>query len=103
MKIVTKKEFVNWIKEQPDDRLVDMMETCSDQPCGCVMVQYGKDVFKLDIDYIWCGGRKWWSERSTLLGEFDDSVTNIWDLFEGAYSGVKNVSTFGELKPLIKN
>lgn len=41
--IVTLKEFIEWILRQDDDHPVDMDEIRPSDPCGCLMVQYGKE------------------------------------------------------------
>lgn len=34
--------FVRWITEQPDDQPVNMKQTYIDDPCGCLLVQFGR-------------------------------------------------------------
>ena len=39
---ITKHDLESFIQAQPDDRPVDMLQNHSEQPCGCVMVHYGR-------------------------------------------------------------
>jgi len=36
------KDFFDWIRQQPDDRSVNMKEANNKNPCGCLLVQYGR-------------------------------------------------------------
>jgi hypothetical protein len=50
---VTKKEFFNFIKLQPDDKEVDFDECKIACEIGCPMIQYAREVFlKIDNVYV---------------------------------------------------
>jgi hypothetical protein len=54
--IVTLKELTEWILQQDDDRPVNMGEIRPSDPCGCVMVQYGKEKgfdFSIVTSFYW--------------------------------------------------
>jgi len=36
------KDFFDWIRQQPDDKPVNMREASNKDPCGCLLVQYGR-------------------------------------------------------------
>lgn len=40
-------DFYNFIRKQPNNRLVEATESQSCNPVGCVMVHYGKEVLEL--------------------------------------------------------
>lgn len=47
------KDFFDWIKQQPDDRPVNMNQNLIvHEGCGCLLVQYGKH---LNLRFDWCG------------------------------------------------
>lgn len=39
---VTQEEIYDFVRSQPDDKLVDMRQNYYNDSCGCLMVQYGK-------------------------------------------------------------
>lgn len=58
MKTVIFKDFVEWVMKQPEDRPVDMSEIHNHSECGCLMVQYGKEVLNLECPFR-CGYDNW--------------------------------------------
>lgn len=56
MKEVTFKEIIDFIFAQPDENMVNMMETDKESDCGCVMVQYGR---KNNIEFDFAGRMAW--------------------------------------------
>lgn len=46
MEIITKKDLIEFIMAQPDERPIKMNESTDLHECGCVMVHYGVDVLK---------------------------------------------------------
>ena len=40
--ILSSNEFFDWIKQQPDDRMLNMSEYLNEKECGCLLVQYGR-------------------------------------------------------------
>ena len=99
MIIVTREEFIQWIKEQPDDRLVDMGEFTSAYKCGCVMVQYGREKIP-QYDNFYCGSSYWWNGGNDIA-VFDGF--SIWDIIR--LNSSEDYSTdYGTLKKcLIKH
>jgi hypothetical protein len=56
IKKITEQQIIDYIKEQPEDRKVNMNEPMSSAKCGCVMVHYAKDKIKAFADRpITCG------------------------------------------------
>lgn len=65
--IVTLKEFIEWILQQDDDRPVNMSEIRHCDPCGCVMVQYGKEKgfdFSIVTSHYWHNN----TEMTAIIG-----------------------------------
>ena len=42
MRLISDKEFIDFIFSQPKEKEVKMKEHYSKDPCGCLMVQYGR-------------------------------------------------------------
>lgn len=40
---VSDEELINFIQEQPDNRVVKMNEPNTSDPCGCLLVQYSRE------------------------------------------------------------
>lgn len=60
---VTKEQFFNFIKSQPDDRELDFSSSISnDDGCGCPMIHYAKETFNKPIYYALASA--WISERT---------------------------------------
>ena len=60
---VTKEEFFNFIKVQPDERELDFSSSMSnDDGCGCPMLHYAKENFDKPIYYALAS--VWISERT---------------------------------------
>jgi hypothetical protein len=92
MKRVKIKEFHDWIESQPDDRNVDMRECLDNDPCGCVMVQYGRhNGFP---EFEWCGSVSWMFSGSPVARFEDDKYLS--EIIEYGYHN--RSKTFGELK-----
>ena len=100
---VTKQEFQEWIKAQPDDRPVDMQIYSNTiieydySPCGCAMWEYAKDHYFPDFDA--CGDSSWnvrdLKGVTKPIAKFID-VEYLGNIID---NGVNNPSkTFGELK-----
>jgi len=74
-KTISQKEIINFVFGQPRERRVEMGEFRSNSQCGCVMVQYGKEILGLK-EYFSCGSGSIGGEYSidgphgifTLLG-----------------------------------
>lgn len=52
--IITKKQFIDFINNQPDDKLVNFSENYSEDSCGCPMVQFMREN-QFEIDKEGCG------------------------------------------------
>lgn len=103
---VTKQDIVDFIRKQPDDRKVSMNQTKYDDKCGCVMVQYGKEVIKKPFTHV--GWASWWTddceEIAKLLNKYGvgglacndlDVLTD--DLRDELFA----CKTYGELKKIV--
>jgi hypothetical protein len=107
MRTFTLEEIAEYIKAQPDDKLVNMGEPFNHNDCGCVMVQMGRDL-KLDFDF--CSSYFWFkygepNKPDSVIATTPNSYS-IWELFNkglndmfitSAYKG-----TYGELKKELK-
>lgn len=94
---VSNKDFFNWIFAQNDDKPVVMIENDFDTECGCLMVQYGKEVLK--IKFSGCGYREWCDDD---LEYIDSTVARFRDFCIDKIPF--DLKTFGEIKAwLVKN
>jgi len=87
------KDFFEWIKQQPDNRPVNMHQNLIvHEGCGCLLVQYGKH---LDLRFDGCGfdtiGKHKFERADVLLYSFIVNAIN------------KNIKTFKEAKELYDN
>ena len=64
---VTKKEIAEFIKEQPDDRPLDMKENKIDNECGCLMIHYAREN---GIDCSHCGISDWVNRYGDTVATF---------------------------------
>lgn len=48
----TFQDLVEFIHSQPDDKAINMDESVSTQPCGCLLVHYGRSLNLKEFD---CG------------------------------------------------
>jgi hypothetical protein len=98
---ITKKEMFDYIMKQPDDRPIDMLQ-CNVLPnsteCGCLMVEYTKDVFGITDASISTG------HTGIYAGDNMDDVAELaFDMYDFVKNGFENESkTFGELKKCLK-
>lgn len=93
MKIVEISDFLEWIKTKPDDHQFRMFQTEGKSSCGCLMVQYAREVLKLPDDLIACGYMFFDRTQTIRLEEEISSV------FPPTYW--HTISTFGELKKIL--
>jgi len=83
------KEFIDWIKKQPDDKQVNMRECFRDDPCGCLLVQFGKHKkLKFTRVGLWTIGNNEFPEVNDV-GQF---VSKAWN---------NHITTFKQAKDLI--
>ena len=75
--IVSSIEFAKWILEQPDERAVDMSETTGRSPCGCLMVQYAREVLECNNSDIMCGAIGFTSPVSDQSFRLDGSIGEL--------------------------
>lgn len=96
---VSKEDIVSWVKKQPDDRKIDMYQNHSNDPCGCLMVQYGKEKFP-EVKFEGVGTFSWSSfhryDGSVIKHAVMDTPINI--MLGENWS---RPSTFKELKALL--
>jgi hypothetical protein len=111
MKIITKKEFQDWIKAQPDDRKFQFHENRNlPDLCGCPMVQFARDgnvpgwgevdPEKSSVSDYGCGYAEWESTVSgyttVILAKFEKDLELIDMIVDGEaaasfnYSHLKN-------------
>jgi hypothetical protein len=88
--IVTVQEIKDYVLSQPDDRPLDNLGSFSTDGCGCVMVQYGRDV--LGLTDFHCSFNKW-----AGFAEIENG-TNIYNAFGLKHSHFLGIKTFGQLK-----
>lgn len=58
---VTYKDLLEFAKEQDPQALVEMIESNSEDSCGCLMVQYGRA--KFGESEFRCGCTNWWNKE----------------------------------------
>ena len=95
---VSKQQFQDWIKAQPDDRKVDMAQCYRHEPCGCVMVQFGEDNGFQQFEH--CGGTEWSfrdvTRQAHRVIEAKLDGFHLRDVIKGGFFN-ENL-TYGELK-----
>lgn len=98
---VTKQEIVDFINGQPQSRPVDMRENFFDEPCGCVMVHYGKEMLK--FDKFGCGYKTWHPLDSfEKIAEISDStITGILGDYHRALRQNISMNTYGDLQKIL--
>jgi len=91
MKTISTKEILDFVRAQPDDKMVNMTESLNSDPCGCVMVQYGREN---NIDFDCCLARSFYRNKSfeNPIAFLEDSIFYILGI-AGNWIG-----TYGELK-----
>ena len=73
MKLISKKEFIDWILSQPDEREVDMGACINigdlKHRCGCVMLQYFTE--KMPHEVMHCSYREFtaYDDESLQVGK----------------------------------
>lgn len=88
---VTEKQMRDFILAQPDDRPINMQENKSNAPCGCIMIQYGREHgFGNGCDV---GMLCWIPPIGTVRASMTFSMR---DLIDNDFSNQSK--TFGELK-----
>ena len=89
------KDFFDWIKQQDDDKPVNMKEATSKDPCGCLLVQYGRH---LNLNFTLVG-----YDTIGFIDEgyhkFLDPDMSVWDLIIASLNN--NIKTFKEAKELL--
>ena len=86
------KDFFDWIKQQDDDKPVDMCQNIIVHECGCLLVQYGKH---LNLDFAGCGF------DSIGTHKFERNDMSLYGFIVDAID--KNIKTFKEAKELYDN
>lgn len=99
MKKIDTKEVVKWVMEQPDDRTVDMGESHwspedKNFNCGCVMVQYGREVLGFEESFG-CGISSWFTvgRKFSSLAGMDNNIFKVFPVYDPV-----GVITFKELR-----
>jgi hypothetical protein len=97
MKIITTEEMLDFIFSQPPEKVVDWMENESSEPCGCLMVQFGRDN---QLEFDSCSYRNWNSiDLSTKIARFEPDV-HYFDFRPRDFS--KRISTYAEIQTYCK-
>ena len=91
--LVTKEDFVDWIMAQDDSKPVNMSEINGDCQCGCVMVQYAKEVLHMEPSKIFCALSLF--EEIKMDSTHNRLNTSILEIIKGHWSEINN---FGDLK-----
>jgi len=88
--------FFHWVREQADDRRIDMGESHCRHSCGCVLIQYGRTLPELTNACYTAG-------QSRLLTTTGNSVTingdRVWPFILGCI--MAEVTTFHQAKAFI--
>lgn len=99
MRIVTKEEFLEWIKEQPDDKNFNYDNVKNNtELCGCPMVQFGVDK---GVDFYSVGSMSWFpldSMKDVMRFEPDFSFSSFY--FFG--DDFNPISAYKQLKQKLK-
>lgn len=89
MIIVTKDQFFNFIKSQPNDRKLKFSESTISAPCGCPMVHYAKEFFK-EYGPVCALTSCWVKDGYVAFARFEPEIT--------LYSFHYNATNYGQLK-----
>lgn len=106
-KKITKKEFLDWIFEQPDDRVFDLSEIKYDSLCGCPMVQYARDK---GVVFSYVGFNFWFNFDPKETGPMEAPNFSPYTLILKEGLGLGNFNsptgidkfTYGDVKPTLK-
>jgi hypothetical protein len=100
--LITKQQMIDFIMAQPDDRPINMLNPDyypSSNKCGCLMVEYAKDNFKISDECINVGFSAIYKGN-----DMEDVAELTFDMDDLVIGGFENESkTFGELKKHLKN
>lgn len=97
----TMDDLRKWILAQPDDKAVDMREIHSYDDCGCILLQYGRNLgfqppFFCGTEDIYNDGNPLYAGR---LAEGDVATVRPFIM----RCLIKLPSTFGQVKTLLPN
>lgn len=89
---VTKNEFFNFIKSQPDDKKLNFDQFTKNASCGCPMIHYSREVFnESDLN---ASGRDWYGKRGSYARfEFGFNLVDF---------SADHTYNYGELKQHLK-
>lgn len=90
------KDFFDWIKQQDDDKPVNMKEATSKDPCGCLLVQYGRH---LNLKFTLVGYDTIGFSEDEGYNRFLDPDALVWFFIIDAIN--KDIKTFKEAKELL--
>jgi hypothetical protein len=86
---VTKEQFFNFIKSQPDNRELNFSESTTKESCGCPMIHYAKEFFK-EHEPVFALTSCWVKEGYVEFAKFNREIT--------LYSFYCNAVNYGQLK-----
>lgn len=101
MKTFELKEVVEFIREQPDDKQVNMLEGYNDSFCvGCLLVQFGREKGIEFADVLVDGSFMVYNPSIEVVARVKglDYKNTVFDLFGSKTIG----NTYGELKEQLK-
>ena len=101
MKTFELKEVVEFIREQPDDKQVNMLEGYNDSFCvGCLLVQFGREKGIEFSDALVDGSFMVYNPSIERVAKIEglDYQNTVFDLFGSKTIG----NTYGELKEQLK-
>jgi len=93
--MVKKQELIDWIMKQPKSKSVDMLQTngrkLGKNTCGCVMVQYAREVLELDNRLISCGMKSFGGGATLDCNIVKIVPISLWE----------EATTFGEIQEIL--
>lgn len=69
MTIVTKQEFIDFIRTQPEEKRINFWDDCSNSECGCPMVHFGL-AKKWEFMAVSC--EAWFSQDVEDIAKFEE-------------------------------
>jgi len=96
MKIVTRQEFIDWIRSNHGNKKINMSENKAGDPCGCLMVQYARDKFPKDFFKKGSCGYESWTNQGRTIAKLDCDICEIVPGWKWA-----NIKTFQQVKKIL--
>lgn len=95
----TRKQFLNWIKSQPDDRAVKMGESTQECETGCLLLQFAREKVVMSPEAA-C------SFASIRYSNYDEPlktivIDNIAETILDLCAKEEEIETFGDVKKIL--